>query len=206
MKQFGNSTFDSSPGANSQGKWTHMSLCKNENGCVIRIGIPLARWHLQNTQNPVWHSSHENYKIASSQIDNAISLKLYWKMVQHSSEMIASIHHKKTIPRNKEEEGQVLQKEPHPSSGDRLISLTPYPSHSTCSIFTEKKTQTCGVNSVDSLQEPQNKAAIQLLQTLLTPLCSNNTSGGAMYYTCTDPRECTGGVLIWTLPYYVYIQ
>jgi hypothetical protein len=66
-------------------------------------------------------------------------------MVQHSSEMIASIHqHKKTIPRNKEEEGQVLQKEPHPSSGDRLISLTPYSSPSTCSIFAEKKPKHVG--------------------------------------------------------------
>lgn len=32
----------------------------------------------------------------------------------------------------------MLQKEPRPSSGDRLISLTPYSSPSTCSTFTGK--------------------------------------------------------------------
>ena len=30
--------------------------------------------------------------------------------------------------------------------------------------------------------------------------------GGCTVLTCTSPRECTGGVLIWTLPYYVHIQ
>ena len=29
--------------------------------------------------------------------------------------------------------------------------------------------------------------------------------GGALHWTCTSIRECTGGVLIWTLPYYVCI-